>query len=59
MNDDQARWLTDGLDNIGRSIKKAAHVTGPIDHTTELHEIACGLGDIAIAINRLADALQD
>ena len=59
MNDDQARWIADALDNISRSTEKAAYISTDIDHTSELHEIACGLGDIAIAINRLADALQD
>jgi len=59
MNDDQARWIAGGLDNISDSIEKAAHFTEPISHAYELREIACGLGDIAMAINRLADALQD
>lgn len=59
MNDDQARWMADGLDNISRSIGKAAHLTEPISHEHELSEIACSLNAIANAIDRLADALQD
>ena len=59
MNDDQARWIADALDNISRSTERAAYTSMDIDHTSELHEIACGLGDIAMAINRLADALEN
>lgn len=55
MNDDQARWIAGGLDNISDSILNA-HTA---DHQDALEAVALALSDIAGAINRLADAIED
>ena len=55
MNDDQARWIASGLDNISDSVLNA-HTA---DHQDGLAAIALGLSQIAGAINRLADAIED